>query len=102
MKQKMDKLKLKLKSNNKLIIFLVVLTFIGIISGTIFSLIISANDKKIVSEYLADFLSAVQNNDINQFGAFINAILDNFSIPELSSFSPFANLSTFINPNSLS
>lgn len=80
MKQKMDKLKLKLKSNNKLIIFLVVLTFIGIISGTIFSLIISANDKKIVSEYLTDFLFAVQNNEINQFGAFINAILDNFSI----------------------
>ena len=80
MKQKMDKLKNKLKSNKKLIIFLIALTIIGVIAGTIFSLIISSNDKTLVSDYLKSFFNAVNTNNINQIEALKNSIFDNYTI----------------------
>ena len=80
MKQKLDKLKFKIKTNNKIIIFLLALTIIGIISGTTFSLIISAEDKIIVSEYLNSFLQSIKSNSLNQIDALKNSIIDNFSI----------------------
>lgn len=79
MKQKMDKLKIKLKSNNKILIFLLAFTVIGVISGTIFSLVINSDDKSLVSEYLNNFFEAVKLNEINSFDTLKNAIFDNFS-----------------------
>lgn len=78
--KKMDKLTHKIKSNKKIIIFLLTLIIIGIISGTIFSLVISSSDKSLVLEQLNSFLEAIKNNSLNQVDAFKNSILDNFSI----------------------
>lgn len=80
MKAKMDKLKNKIKANNKLIIFLITLAIIGVIAGTIFSLIINSNDKILVSDYLKSFFNAVNENNINYLETLKNSIFDNFSI----------------------
>lgn len=80
MKQKMDKLKNKLKFNSKTIIFLLSLTVVGIISGTIFSLVINSSDKALISEHLGGFFEAVKNNQLNSLDALKNSILDNYSI----------------------
>ena len=78
MKVKMDKLKNKLKNNNKLIIFLVTLIIIGIIAGTIFSLVINSSDKTLVADHLKNFFEAVKNNNLNQLDAFKSAVIDNY------------------------
>lgn len=78
MKIKLDKLKLKIKSNNKIIIFLLSLIILGIISGTIFSLIINSNDKSKVNEYITDFLMSIKNCKLLFIDVFKNSIIDNF------------------------
>lgn len=60
MKKYMDKLTYKLKTNKKVIIFLLVLTTIGIISGTIFSLVISSDDKTLVLNQINGFFESIK------------------------------------------
>lgn len=80
MKKIIDKITYRLKTNKKIIIFLTTLTIIGVISGTIFSLVISSQDKQLVLEHLKGFLESVKNNSLNPLNAFKNSILDNYSI----------------------
>ena len=80
MKKYMDKLTYKLKTNKKVIIFLLVLTTIGIISGTIFSLVISSDDKTLVLNQINGFFESIKNNSLNPLEAFKNSVIDNYSV----------------------
>ncbi|MBR2834011.1 MAG: stage II sporulation protein M [Bacilli bacterium] len=57
MKKYMDKFKSNIYINKNLFIFLLVIVIIGIASGTIFSIILGANDKELVGNYLNNFFS---------------------------------------------
>lgn len=80
MKIRMDKLKNRLKNNNKLIIFLVALVIFGVIAGTIFSLIINKSDKTLVANYLAEFIKTIDTNKINLIDIIKNSLFDNITL----------------------
>lgn len=77
MKKIMDKLKGRMKTSRKMIVFFLVLLMIGISSGTIFSLVISKSDKALVSDTVQNFFEAIQKNEINFMEVFKNTIFDN-------------------------
>lgn len=77
MVKKMDKLKELFIVNKKSIIFMLVIFIIAITSGSIFSIILSQNDKIYVNNYLKGFLENTVNNKINITQIFNNLVLSN-------------------------
>lgn len=73
----MDKLKKEIKINRNIFVFLVVLMLIALISGSIFSLIIKSSDKKIVTNYLNDFLNNLSLEKLNYLKILTNSISGN-------------------------
>lgn len=65
MKKYMNMLKKKLYFNKNLFIFLFVLVIVGLFSGALFSIIISDCDKKMVTDYLNDFLFSLSKEKIS-------------------------------------
>ena len=57
MKKLLDKIKERMKNSKKMVVFFIVLLFIGIIAGTFFSLVINKNDKILVNETVQSFFS---------------------------------------------
>lgn len=73
MKKIINKAKNVLKINKKLFVFLLVLVIIGIISGTVLSLMLNDNDQKLVTDYLNSFFS--NTNNINTTSTLINTLI---------------------------
>lgn len=65
MKKTIDKLKNILKINKSLFIFLLVIVIIGIISGSVLSLLLNSDDQKLVTEYLGNFFNNISHLDKN-------------------------------------
>lgn len=66
MKKYLDKLKRNIKINKTLFVFLTVLVIVGLASGALFASILSETDKKIVSDYLNNFIINIKNNNVSQ------------------------------------
>lgn len=77
MKKQLDKLKIKIKYDKKLVTFMVVLVLIGIITGTFFTLILNGNDKKLVIEYIESFVESISNNKLVFQDTLKNALISN-------------------------
>jgi len=77
MNKHMDKLKSKTYNNKRILIFLFVLFFIGIIAGSIFITIISKQDQNLVRSYIEEFINNINHNKLNYFDALKNNILSN-------------------------
>lgn len=75
----MDKLRGQAKASKKMMVFFICLVIIGIISGTVFSLVISANDKTLVNETVKSFFESIQDNSLDSLSVFKNTIFDNGS-----------------------
>lgn len=71
----MDKLKTIIKNNRRSIIFLFILIAIALITGSIFSLMLNDNDKKIVSDSITNFFSNI--NSLNYIDTLKSAIVEN-------------------------
>ena len=71
----MDKLKTIIKNNRRSIIFLFILIAIALITGSIFSLMLTDNDKKIVSDAITNFFSNI--NSLNYIDTLKSAIVEN-------------------------
>lgn len=69
---KWDKLKETIRINKKIVIFLIGMTLIGIILGSLFITLINDNDKTMTKEYMNNFLNQVQTNKILITQSFIN------------------------------
>lgn len=78
MKKYLDKLKQNIIVNKKMIIFFGTLIITGIISGSLFGIIIKGDDKTLVSEYINTFFNNINNNSINFVSSFTNSIISNF------------------------
>ncbi len=63
MKKIINKAKNVLKINKKLFVFLLVLSIVGIVSGTMLSLMLNADDQKLVTEYLNNFFNNTDKVD---------------------------------------
>lgn len=76
MKNKMDKLKSKIKTNKKFTIFLAVLVIVGVILGSFFITILSKSDQTLVKEYLNNYMEVVKTGKFDYISVFINSLLN--------------------------
>lgn len=64
--------------NKRINLFVFFVIVLGIISGTIFLLALNETDKELVVNQITNFMANVSNNNINNFNAFKNALIENF------------------------
>ncbi len=64
----------KIRINKSLFIFLIIIVIIGLITGSIFSLLMDNNDKELVTNYLANFFNTIKNNELNYNLTFSNTL----------------------------
>ena len=75
----MDKLKLRINSDKKLLIFLTILLLIGITVGSIFVSILDSTDKNLISEHLYNFIDNIESNNLDYFSVLKNNLITNIS-----------------------
>ena len=78
MEKILDKLRSNIISNKRMIIFFSILIIIGIVTGSLFSVTISSNDKSLVSNYLENFFLSINFPSRNNF--IIEFITKNFMV----------------------
>lgn len=76
----MDKLKNKVKLNQHLFVFYIILLLIGIIAGSVFVTILNNDDLMLVGKHLNSFLNNIDDNNINYIGALKSNLLTNIFI----------------------
>ena len=74
----MDKLKKIIKYDKRIMTFLNVIAIIGIITGSIFMVVLNKNDKETVLKAIKDFFENLMNNEFNFTTTFKNTIISNF------------------------
>lgn len=77
MKKIMDKLKEKFKNNQRLILFLIGISIIGVIFGSLFITIISRQDQSLVQSYMIEFMNAIEKGELNYINAIQNTLVGN-------------------------
>lgn len=78
MKKQLDKLSKTLKFSKTSVMFLFGLMIIGIISGSLFSLVITKADQSIVNKYLETFINSINNNSLIWIDCFKSSIIFNY------------------------
>lgn len=76
MKQ-MKHLKRNIVLNKNLIIFLALLGIIGIVAGTVLSIILDSKDAALVTEYLNTFINNINSNKLNYGNSLLNCLITN-------------------------
>ena len=76
----MKKVKKYVVKNKKIFIFLSILVLIAITAGSIFSVTISSNDAELVKNYLANYITSINNNELIMLDSFLSSIINNFSL----------------------
>lgn len=79
MKKIMDKLKEKIKNNQRLILFLIGISIIGLLFGSIFITIISKQDQSLVQNYIKEFMDTIKIGKLNYITAIQNTLVGNLS-----------------------
>lgn len=77
MKKVLDKLKSKIRINKKMATFLIGITIIAIVTGSIYATFLNNSDKLLVKNQIDTFINNIKDNNINYFSTFINAFLSN-------------------------
>lgn len=76
MKKSMDKFISNVKHNKKLIYFLLVLSLISIVVGSIFTLMLNDNDKSLTMEYINNFIENISNKNLDYSQALQNGFVN--------------------------
>lgn len=74
MKKVMDKFKISIKHNKKLIVFFVVLGIIALACGAVFTVMLNGSDKELTVNYINNFMDVLTNNELNYINALQNGI----------------------------
>jgi stage II sporulation protein M len=74
-----DKLKEVLYTQKKLVIFLLIVTLVGVAFGSIFNVLLNNSDKTLVKEYIQGFFGNVQTNNLNYIISLKNALIGNLT-----------------------
>ena len=78
MKKVMDKLFNNVKFDKRYILFSLVIVILGVITGALFIVILNSADKKIVMEYIEEFISNIKNSTVNYNDLIKNTLIINF------------------------
>lgn len=77
MKIYLDKLKHNLQTNKKMMVFLIGLSVIGIIFGTLYVTILNNNDQALIKNSIEEYLKIIETGNINYLASFKNILLSN-------------------------
>ena len=97
MKKVMDKLLNTIRFDKKYVLFCMILVIIGIISGSLFIVILNSSDKSLVIEYITNFIDNIKNNSFNYVDTFKNTILINYIIITITTILGFTYILAPIN-----
>ena len=78
MKKIMDKLFNNVKFDKRYILFSLIITILGIITGALFVVILNSADKKIVIEYIEEFINNIKTNTVNYNDLLRNTLITNY------------------------
>lgn len=76
----LDKLLNNIRFEKKYVLFTLVLVLLGILTGSLFIVILDKTDKTIVVEYITEFINNIKNNNINSLDLLKNILLTNYII----------------------
>lgn len=74
----LDKLLNNIRFEKKYVLFTLVLVLLGILTGSLFIVILDKTDKNIVVEYITEFINNIKNNNINSLELLKNTLLTNY------------------------
>jgi len=80
MKKAMDKLLSKIKLNKKIFLFLIIISFIAFISGSILVVLLDKSDKSIIDTYLTNFISDISQNKIEYMSILKSSLITNLGL----------------------
>ena len=80
MKKIMYKLFNTVRFDKKYVFFALIIVILGIITGSLFIVILKSTDKALVIEYIESFIENIKNNKINYLDIFKNTIIINYII----------------------
>ena len=80
MKKILDKLFNNIKFDKRYVFFSLIIVIIGIITGSLFIVILKNTDKTIAIEYIQQFIENIKNNNINYLDNLKNILIINYII----------------------
>ena len=80
MKKILDKLFSTIRFDKRYVFFCIILVLIGIISGSLFIVILNSSDKNLVIEYIESFIDSIKNNNFDYINTFKNSLIINYII----------------------
>ena len=80
MKKAMDKLFSNIKFDKRYVFFSLVIVILGIITGSLFIVMLKNEDKTLVIEYIESFISNIRDNNINYIDILKNSLIVNYII----------------------
>ncbi len=75
MKKYMDKLRKNIRINKNLFVFLLVIIIVGVLAGSLFTVILNQNDKELVTEYLTSFFNNAKEGKLNYDTSILNTLV---------------------------
>ncbi len=75
MKKILDKFKLKIKIDKRILIFFITLIIVGLVMGIVLASVLSENDKLLVGQHLNDFIKIVESNELDKLTTLKNNVL---------------------------
>ena len=97
MKMVMDKLLNNIKFDKKYVLFSLIITIIGIITGSLFIVILNTADKTIIIEYISDFINSFKSDGYNYMEYLKNILISNYAVLFLLSIFGFSFFFSFLN-----
>ena len=76
----LDKLLNNIKFDKKYVLFSLILIILGIITGSLFIVILNSTDKNLVIEYISAFMENIKNSSINNLDLLKNAVISNYIV----------------------
>lgn len=76
----LDKLLNNIRFDKKYVLFSLILVILGIITGSLFIVILNSTDKNLVIEYISAFIDNIKNSGINNLDLLKNAIISNYIV----------------------
>ena len=76
----LDKLLNNIRFDKKYVLFSLILVILGIITGSLFIVILNSTDKNLVIEYISAFIENIKNSSINNLDLLKNAVISNYIV----------------------